>query len=103
MIEDVKLTQEEITFFNANTNNAELKVSIGVEYPIHKVLVDPNDKFSGRTLKEMTIGSMFVTVGLSTDINPQIENCINKAFSYLRQQLRGQIEFLLSKLKNKKI
>ena len=100
--EEIKLTPEDEQWFDSNTGQASLKVSVGVEYPIKTILQDPNDKYSGRTIEKIETKSAFGSFGLSVDTNPEMENGIDKAFKYLRNQVRFQLQnFVAALLKGK--
>ncbi len=100
MSDEIELTQKEIDTFEVNCPQVEVKASFGYEYPVHTVLQNPNDKYSGRTVEGMTMKSAHVTVGILVDVDQTMDNGIDKAYAYARQKIRYVIQIFQKKLES---
>ena len=76
---------------SGNLRYIELTASVSVSMPAVKELVDPNDKYSGRTYKVPTVEMVTIKYGESYDVPEGVTP--DQARTYIRRQVRSQIEW----------
>ena len=89
--EDEEFNPDIETLMDENLNYIESRASVSVHFPTTKELVDPNDKYSGRTYKVPTIENVTITYGESYNVPDGVKP--EEARTYLRRKLRGQISW----------